>query len=620
MKITSLFHKASLVIILGSLLTACGGDTPTPTAAPAPTSAPAVADAPTATNAPTINDAPDVEASATPDAAASEATAVPPTAEEASATATPAAATNGATDGGAGTGSVMVDTGFRPEVNGFAIPNYGGEGVDPNSGQTFPVVNLTPVEMRRMFGDAVCAAPPDASGSCPLTPPADQWMQEKNSSMSGGHCEGFAVLSQLIYSGVIDAQKFGAAKTYDLKVPGNEVLQRELAYWFTTQGPTWGMQQVLPPKEMVDYLKEQYAKDAKNLFRLGIMKEDQTGGHAITAYEVKDQGNGIYWVMVYDNNYPGVERHITVDANANTWEYEAAINPTVQPDLYKGGVNNPVFVAANQPRLGTFDCPFCATSGSSGKGGNNLAAVAPSFNEFFSEGYINVELEDEKGRKIGYDEKGKFVNEISEARVESSFNGTLKEVVPTIKMPTGMDFTAYIWGDQEAASIPASLVMIGKGFYIGIDDLIMAPNQEDQLFVDGAGDTINYKTDAEESPTIIAGIEQPGADFELALKAVKAAKGTDIAVNFDQKESIFAFQTTSDGPAEFNISIQRLDKDGQEETFDLGDTPLTIESGKLMYFYFGKWEGQGSNLEIGYDENGDGKIEESEITNMADAK
>jgi len=618
MKISSHFHKASLAIIISLLLTACGGDAPTPTSAPIATDAPVAADAPTATAIPAINDAPDIEASATPEAGSSEATTAPPTtaAEDNAATVTPAV-----NDAAANNGSV-VDTGFRPEVNGFAIPNYGGEGVDPNSGQTFPVVNLTPVEMRRMFGDAVCAAPADASGSCPLTPPADQWMQEKNASMSGGHCEGFAVLSQLIYSGAIDAQQFGAAKTFDLKVPGNEVLQRELAYWFTTQGPTWQMQQVLPPKEMVAYLKEQYAKDAKNLFRLGIMKEDQTGGHAITAYEVKDQGNGIYWVMVYDNNYPGAERHMTVDANANTWEYEAAINPSVEPDLYKGGVNNPIFVAANQPRLGKFDCPFCATSGSgsSGKGGNNLAAVAPSFNEFFSEGYINVELQDEKGRKIGYDEQGKFVNEISEAQVESSFNGTLKEVVPTIKMPTGMDFTAYIWGDQEAASIPASLVMIGKGFYIGIDDLTMAPGQEDQLFVDGAGDTINYKTDAQQSPTIIAGIEQPGADFELALKAVKASKGTDIAVNFDQKESIFAFQTTSDGPAEFEISIQRLDKDGKEETFDLGDTPLTIESGKLMYFYFGKWEGQGSNLEIGYDQNGDGKIEESEIINMADAK
>jgi hypothetical protein len=148
----------------------------------------------------------------------------------------------------------------------------------------------------------------------------------------------------------------------------------------------------------------------------------------------------------------------------------------------------------------------------------------------------------------------------------------------------------------------------------------MAPGQEDQLYVDGEGDVINYKTDAQESPDIIVGIEKPGADFELVLKALKVSKGTDISVVFDQKEDTFAFQTTSDGPAEFSISITRIDQDGKEETFDTGDTSLTVDSGKLMYFYFGKWEGQGSNLEVGYDENGDGNIEDSEITNTADAQ
>ena len=193
-------------------------------------------------------------------AAPGELTAVPPT-DSTAATAVPATSATG-----------LVDTGFRPEANGFAIPNYGGEVVEPQSGQTSPVVNLTPVEMRRLFGDAVCAAQPDNNGACLLTPPASQWMEQNNASMNGGHCEGFAVLSQLIYGGIVDPKQFGADRAIDLKIPGNERLQREIAYWFATQGPTWDIQQVLPPKEMVDFLKTEYAKDGKNIFRLGIMK------------------------------------------------------------------------------------------------------------------------------------------------------------------------------------------------------------------------------------------------------------------------------------------------------------------------------------------------------------
>lgn len=491
-------------------------------------------------------------------------------------------------------------------------------GVTPN-GETFQVVNLTPVEMRRLFGDAVCAGPVEGD-TCALTPPAEQWMNQNNASLNGGHCEGFAVLSQMIYGGLVDPNQFGGARAADLQIQGNEPLQRELAYWWSTQGPTWGTQQVLPPKEAVDYLTAEYTKDPKNLYRLGIMKEDQTGGHAITAYGVQDQGNGIFWIMVYDNNYPGQERHITVDANANTWEYEASINPSVQPDLYKGSATNPIFIAADQPRLQTFPCDFCGASGNANKGGNKVAAASPKFNEIWTEGYVNVELEDDKGRKIGYDENDKFVNEITEANLQPVLAGPLSEVPPVIDMPVGLGFTTYIYGDDKAADEPASVVMIGQGFYIGIDGLVMAPNQLDQLTFDGEGDFITYTTDAQESPDIIIGIEKPAADFELVLKAVEVSKGTDIHVLFDQKEDTFAFQTTSDAPAKFSISITRIDENGQEETFDTGDTPIEIDPDKLMYFYFGQWQGQGSNLEVGYDENGNGTIEDSEITNMADAQ
>ena len=451
-------------------------------------------------------------------------------------------------------------------------------------------------------------------------------MQQNNASMRGGHCEGFAVLSQLIYAGVVDPNKFGGANASALTIQGNDPLQRELAYWWTTQGPTWGIQQVLAPVDAIKYLQDQYGKDPKNLFRIGIMKADKTGGHAITAYEVQDKGDGTAWIMVYDNNYPGMERHITVNVSANTWEYEAAINPSVKPDLYKGDATNPMFIAANQPRLQQFPCPFCSqttTSATSERGAGVLASAAKQtkgYNEIWTEGYVNVELVDDQGRRLGYDDKGNFVNEIKEANLTPVLAGPLSEVPPVFDMPEGLGFTASIYGDTQAADEPSSVVMIGQGFYIGVDNINMTSEQTDKLAFDGAGDFLTYTTDSQESPDIIAGIQKPGADFELDLKAVKLSKGTDIHVLFDQKEDTFAFQTTSDAPADFNITLTRTGTDGKEETFDTGDTPITIEPGKLMYFYFGKWEGQGSNLEVGYDANGDGTIQDSEITNMKDAK
>src|SRR5581483_3355453 len=76
------------------------------------------------------------------------------------------------------TGQLIADNGFRPDKNGFPFENYGNDG-NPK--------NLGPPEMQALFGDQVCSS--GSGDSCQLTPPAQQWMDEQNAGMNGGHCE-----------------------------------------------------------------------------------------------------------------------------------------------------------------------------------------------------------------------------------------------------------------------------------------------------------------------------------------------------------------------------------------------------------------------------------------------
>jgi hypothetical protein len=98
-----------------------------------------------------------------------------------------------------------LDIGFRPEVNGFSFENYDDE-MGP--------VDLTNIEMQRLFGRSVCAG----DDVCTLIPNARRWMEEINKEMAGGHCEGMAVLSLLFYFGLADPERFGGATTHDLKI------------------------------------------------------------------------------------------------------------------------------------------------------------------------------------------------------------------------------------------------------------------------------------------------------------------------------------------------------------------------------------------------------------------
>jgi hypothetical protein len=150
---------------------------------------------------------------------------------------------------------------FKPASSGFKFQNYGNvEGV----------TNLTVTEVRRMFGDQVCGAL--EGDKCTLTPAAEQWMESSNKSMGGGHCEGFAALALLMERGQIDPKLFGAAAVPELEIKGNDKLQREIAYWFVTQGvlPMARAEiKTMTPVEVVAKLEESL-KGGPETWTLGI--------------------------------------------------------------------------------------------------------------------------------------------------------------------------------------------------------------------------------------------------------------------------------------------------------------------------------------------------------------
>lgn len=272
-----------------------------------------------------------------------------------------------------------VDSSFKMERDSLSFPNF-VTGYERSA--------LDPESMRRMFGDGVCA---NGSGTpCLLGGSARAFMDDANTAMTGGRCEGFAVLSSLLEAKKLNVEDFGASTARELKLEGNVPLQRELAYWFSTQlvpGAVAAQTKKYMAKDVMPVLATALAEGAAERYRIGIVRKKGavvSGGHTLTpiGYYRDAQSPGVYWVRVYDSNNPDFEKVLKVDTVANRWEFEAAEDPRRGSRLYFGDDSNqnPMYFAPIFSRQGALPCPFCTEGGGQivAQGGAQVVVDTPA--------------------------------------------------------------------------------------------------------------------------------------------------------------------------------------------------------------------------------------------------
>jgi hypothetical protein len=503
-----------------------------------------------------------------------------------------------------GEGTIVADLGFRPELNGFSFENYGNESKPED---------LTAAEIQRMFGDQVCAS--FKGKKCILTPPGKAWMKQTNQDMDGGHCEGMAALSLLMYAGKVPSNTFGGREASDLPFD-NKDLQREIAYWWSTQtvDPTYTATIYGTPDDILKVLLKM-SPGSKETYTIGIFKRDGSGGHAITPFAVEDLGGGKYAVLVYDNNYPKTTRRLYIDKKADTWSYEASTNPEVEPELYEGDAETQsLSLTPSSVRLKNQVCPFCEDSGSS-RAGSGMAELASSqqtlnFNQVYLDGEGNLLIQDEQDHRLGYVD-GKLVQEIPNARAvmyRMDASGDTPE--PLYLVPEEQNLAIQIDGSSLTAESPSDLVVIGPGYSLGVEGISLDPGQVDTVYVFPGDEILSYDTDKNESPNIVVDIAQPGKpDYSFEIQGVDMKGGGTITVVLDKKAGDLMINTeklTNEGV--FNLVMTRVTEEDGEETYTADN--IALKAGALVYIEYGKWQGGGQGLYFGVDTNGDGTIDD----------
>ena len=491
----------------------------------------------------------------------------------------------------ASAGTIVADNGFRPDPNGFSFPNYGDEE---------GYLNLDAGQMQRIYGSGVCLV---GKGKCVLTPVAQAYMDAYNEASSGGHCFGFATLSELIYKGYLSRFGYaslsafdpGATSTFALGIEGNKLLQRSIARAFIFQTlPSIAENTVsgTPRQILQALLHGALDPSSKEIWTFTIFQWGHKGGHAITPYAVEDMGDGIYDVHVYDNNWPNdADRRLQIDTKNNTWSYYAMTSPGYPQAMYEGNAKSKsLSLVPVTPALGVQPCPFCVGRQGGGSKWNELRLDGTGAE------HARFLITDAKGRQTGY--KGKrFVNQIPGAKVLPRTSGGYRvgpggklfadSPAPVVRLPKGVEFGIQIDGRHLERRDRETLTLVGPTYDATVENLIMGPGQTAAVGLSPKGDAITYRPSRRTvSPAISLGAETKKVGYRVTVAAVGSPKGGSLTFVKEPKQQLMWFGDTTTKRRVYRLTIERIGNlPGLEgETFT---RTVAISGRQQAFLYYG---------------------------------
>ncbi|MCL4303694.1 MAG: VCBS repeat-containing protein [Anaerolineae bacterium] len=511
---------------------------------------------------------------------------------------------------------LLRNSGFLPKPDGFGFPNWGKPVND---------TDLNAKNIYAVFGPSVCT--PGTGGSantCVLNAAGEGFRKTWIKNGEGGHCYGMAVgslkffLAEPFIDGRSSPAQFqgGAASTFDLT--RNADMQNLISHYFFNQSgnpplnPQGKVRTVTDgaPNSLVNFLITQGFDGPANddSYTIGFWKRDRSGGHAVTPYGLEDKGGGVYWLYVYDNNYPNnFGRVVKINTNTNTWVYEgAAINPNAPASTYEGDdstrsiVLDSVDYATNYPKK----CGFCETVSTSGLSALNTGDVT----EFALAGEGRLLVTNSAGQRVGYDPAtGQFVNQIPGAEMSTPFNGLELNIPPVIRVPVSGTYSLKVmntnntFGNTEAE---ADLQITSPGLVVILEGLKIDSAEPDQSTpvgpfetmsagFDYANKAISFQSSANdrETPVLSMGINTTGGkSYLFDLSGLQLAQGKTVEMSFDPATEKLSFSDDDTSQAQtYNLSATQILTDGNKNTFQQNN--LTGGSGPGATVDFGTWDG-----------------------------
>lgn len=199
-----------------------------------------------------------------------------------------------------------VDSGFRPDTGGFSFANFD----DRAYPQRFDV---------QAFLDTVGGGPrvcvDGVSDPCVLTEEATIFAEVVNEARRSGHCEGMVVLAA--------ARHHWKLSPDTVELPPDERVVNGIIRAFATiflpevqaEARSWTETSLSDTVAVLASALDEGRLD----YGMGIYRPD--GGHEVLPYAIEYPSPTVARVMVYDPNWPMVERYVELDLERDQWRF-----------------------------------------------------------------------------------------------------------------------------------------------------------------------------------------------------------------------------------------------------------------------------------------------------------
>jgi len=274
---------------------------------------------------------------------------------------------------------------FNPQKDGFGFKNFRG-GEDSSSIKLQDLIDF--------FGESgICA---EGSGSkCVPYPGVTDFLTQLNLVLNNGLCYGFSAMASNLFTDNTNNDK----ETIFEIIRNNEI-DHKIARWHMLQFTKEFRDQIdksikKTPLEIVSELQKFLTpNDGKISTPVTLALYSSKGAHSITPIDIEESNSG-FTIKVYDSNWPGQLRFVSV-SKTGTWTYQGGHeNPNDKSDVWEESGTGSMALIPHIIKDKEFECFFCEKSTDNLTGTGSILI----FNIESNEG-VTLTISDKQGNSI----------------------------------------------------------------------------------------------------------------------------------------------------------------------------------------------------------------------------